>query len=72
MAKTEERLLANLLGGAPRVGRFKAFKAGLVCVGCYLGSAFDSAAVYPRFNTAILFPPYAILTDALLVSPVRH
>ncbi len=72
MAKTEERLLANLLGGSRRVGRSKAFKARLVCVGCYLGSAFDSAVVYPRINTAILLPPYAILTAALLLSLVRH
>ena len=37
MAKTEETLLANLLSGVRCVGRSKAFKAGLVCVGCYLG-----------------------------------
>jgi two-component system sensor histidine kinase UhpB len=46
--------------------------AALVCICCYLGSAFDSAVVYPRIGTAILFPPYAILTAALLVAPVRH
>jgi PAS domain S-box-containing protein len=43
-----------------------------VCLCCFLGSAFDAAVVFPEIGTAILFPPYAILTVALLFSPVRH
>jgi two-component system sensor histidine kinase UhpB len=49
-----------------------ALTAALVCILCYLGSTLDMAVSYPRIKTAILFPPYAILTTALLVTPVRH
>lgn len=49
-----------------------AIKAALVCLCCYLGSAFDSAVVFPQIGTAILFPSYAILTTALLFSPARQ
>jgi two-component system sensor histidine kinase UhpB len=44
----------------------------LVCVSCYLGSALDVAVSYPRIKTAILFPPYAILTATLLLTPAKH
>ena len=53
-------------------GAGTALKAGLVCALCFLASSFESAIVYPEAETAILFPPYAILTAALLLSPVRH
>jgi two-component system sensor histidine kinase UhpB len=42
-------------------------KAGLACVCCYFGSALELG--FPGLNTAILFPPYAILTAALLLAP---
>jgi two-component system sensor histidine kinase UhpB len=35
-----------------------------------LGS--KSELIYPGLGTAILFPPYAVLAAALLLSPVRH
>jgi two-component system sensor histidine kinase UhpB len=47
-------------------------KASVVCICCYLGSALDAAVVYPQINTAIFFPPYVIVTAALLFSPTRH
>lgn len=46
-------------------------RATIVCVACYVGSAFDQSVVFPRIGTAILFPPYAILTAALLLSRVQ-
>jgi two-component system sensor histidine kinase UhpB len=45
-------------------------KAVCVGIGCYLGSAFEP--VYPQLDTAILFPPYAVLAAALILSPVRN
>jgi two-component system sensor histidine kinase UhpB len=45
--------------------------AGLVCVFCYFGCALDARLGFPGINTAILFPPYAILTAALLLAPPR-
>src|SRR5262249_8559453 len=47
-----------------------ALKAGLVALWCYLAASFE--VVYPQLGAAILFPSYAILTTALLFSPVRH
>jgi two-component system sensor histidine kinase UhpB len=68
--RTEKGPSWGLLSVVRRVGAFTALKAGLVGVGCYLGSALE--AVYPELATAILFPPYAILTAALFFAPVRH
>jgi PAS domain S-box-containing protein len=42
-----------------------------VFVGCYLGSSLDTLLRFPHVGTAILFPPYAVLTAALLLSPPR-
>jgi two-component system sensor histidine kinase UhpB len=49
-----------------------ALTAALVCTSCYFGSTLDIAVSYPRLKTAILFPPYAILTAALLLTPPSH
>jgi PAS domain S-box-containing protein len=59
-----------LLRGVRRFGGGTALRAGLVCICCYLGS--QSELVYPEIGTAILFPPYAVLTAALLFSPLRR
>src|SRR5262249_2030711 len=56
-------------GMSPSVGTM--LTAGLVCVFCYFGSALDARLGFPGINTAILFPPYAILTAALLLAPPR-
>jgi two-component system, LuxR family, sensor kinase FixL len=37
-----------------------------------LGNAFGSLFQYPDIGAAVLFPPYAVLTVALLVSSPRH
>ena len=43
----------------------------LVFFGCYLGAKAGSAVRIPEIGTAVLFPPYAVLTAALLLTPVR-
>ena len=43
----------------------------LVFLGCYLGATAGTAMVFPEVGAAVLFPPYAVLTAALLLSPVR-
>lgn len=53
---------------APRT----AIVALLVFLGCYLGAAAGTHLVLPVVETAILFPPYAVLTAALLLAPVRR
>jgi two-component system sensor histidine kinase UhpB len=53
-----------------RYGNGTAARAGLVALACFLGSNFEVA--YPQLGTAILFPPYAVLTVALVFSPVRR
>src|SRR6516162_11648392 len=55
---------------SPGIGT--ALTAGVVCVFCYFGSALDATLCFPQINTAILFPPYAILTAALLLAPPRR
>jgi hypothetical protein len=50
-----------------RVERSTAFRAGLVGIGCYVGSRLEPA--YPETGTAILFSRYADLTAALLFAP---
>ena len=40
-------------------------------VGGYLGAAFGTRLVFPEIETAVLFPPYAVLTAALLLAPIR-
>jgi integral membrane sensor domain MASE1 len=59
-----------LLGAVRQYGAGTALRAGLVGIGCYLGSAFEP--VYLQLATAILFPPYAVLTAALFFAPVRQ
>jgi signal transduction histidine kinase len=59
----------SLLRGNETHGAGTALKAVSVCICCYLGSRFEP--VDPQLRTAILFPPYAVLTAALLFSPAR-
>jgi len=47
-------------------------KAGLVCVLCYLGNKFGTLVRFPNIGSAVLFPPYAFLTAALLMSSRGH
>jgi PAS domain S-box-containing protein len=44
----------------------------LVCAACVAGALVGSAMRFPQIGTAILFPPYAVLTTALLFSPTRR
>ncbi len=44
----------------------------LVGAACYLGASFGTTLRFPQIGTAVLFPPYAILTAALLLSPPRR
>jgi PAS domain S-box-containing protein len=48
-----------------------ALKALLVGVACFFGSWAVTTLRFPGIGSAILFPPYAILTVALLLSPAR-
>lgn len=43
----------------------------LVFIGCYLGAGWGTSLVFPEVETAVLFPPYAVLTAALLLAPTR-
>ena len=56
-------------GGA---ARRTALVAGLVFAGCALGAVTGSLVGFPGVGTAILFPPYAVLTAALLATPTRQ
>ena len=47
-------------------------EALVVCVACYVGAAIGSALRFPHIGTAILYPPYAIVTAAMLLSPTRR
>ena len=69
---------------APRVNRFRrpvwgpdspartAATAGLVAIGCFAGSALTARLNLAPGGPAIVFPPYAVLTAALLLSPPRR
>jgi PAS domain S-box-containing protein len=43
-----------------------------VCLACAAGAALGSMFRFPRTGTAILYPPYAIVTAALLAAPPRR
>jgi PAS domain S-box-containing protein len=62
--------LAKPLGGESS-GTRTALVALLVMVGCYLGARLGTAMVFPRVGPAILFPPYAILAAALILTSPR-
>jgi two-component system CheB/CheR fusion protein len=47
-------------------------KAALVAVACLGGAKIGTAVRYHQIGTAVVFPPYAILTAALLLSPPRE
>ena len=53
-------------------GRWIAAAALLVLAGCFLGASADVLLTFPGAGTAILFPPYAIVTTALLRVPPRY
>jgi len=46
--------------------------ATLVGALCYLGNLFDATVRFPSIGTAVFYPPYAVVTAALLLSPTRH
>src|SRR5262245_47107159 len=62
--------LEKNLGGA--AGTRVALTALLVLFGCYLGARAGTAVVFPGVGTAVLFPPYAVLTAALILTPPRQ
>jgi len=47
-------------------------EALIVSVACYAGAVIGNVLRFPHLGTAILYPPYAIVTAALLLSPVRR
>jgi hypothetical protein len=49
-----------------------ATSAAVVGACCYLGNLFDATVRFPRIGTAVFYPPYAVVTAALLLSPMRH
>ena len=49
-----------------------AMSALLVGALCYLGNLFDATVRFPSIGTAVFYPPYAVVTAALLLSPTRH
>jgi C4-dicarboxylate-specific signal transduction histidine kinase len=49
-----------------------AFGVLLLGVACYAGNMASATLRFPGIGTAVLFLPYAFLTAALLLSPVRH
>jgi PAS domain S-box-containing protein len=49
-----------------------AVTAALVLVGCFLGAGAGIWLRFPRLGSAILFPPYAIVTAALLATEPRR
>jgi len=44
----------------------------LVCGACYVGAAIGNAIRFPHVGTAILYPPYAVVAAALILSPPRR
>jgi len=44
----------------------------LVCVACLAGATIGDAVRFPNTDTALFYPPYAVLTAALLLSPPRR
>jgi two-component system CheB/CheR fusion protein len=44
----------------------------LVCVACAAGAVGADALRFPHIGTALLYPPYAVITVALLLSPPRQ
>jgi PAS domain S-box-containing protein len=44
----------------------------LVFLGCFAGASLGDSLTFPVIGTAVLYPPYAILTAALVWSPPRQ
>jgi signal transduction histidine kinase len=57
---------------APRIAPREWWLAPLTLLGCYFGAKADTVLQFPEVGTAVLFPPYAVLTAALLVSSPRQ
>src|SRR5690349_20826202 len=56
--------------GEPSSAR-TALRALAVFVGCFGGALLFARLNFPGLSGALLFPPYAVLTAALLISPPR-
>lgn len=53
--------------------RFRvALRALIVCLASFAGAQFDTWLRFPEIGTGVLFPPYAVLTAALLVSRPKN
>jgi integral membrane sensor domain MASE1 len=55
----------------PQIRR-TALTALLVLLGCYAGARAGTLLQFPRIGAAVLFPPYAVLAAALILSPARR
>jgi PAS domain S-box-containing protein len=58
-------------GGRAWPAAATALAAVAVCALCYAGAMIGTAAAFEEVGPAILFPPYAVLTAALLFTPPR-
>src|SRR5262245_32794043 len=60
----------------PEIARSSAGSSALVALlvlfGCFLGAAGGTRFTFPDVGAAIVFPPYAVLTAALLFAPARQ
>jgi integral membrane sensor domain MASE1 len=62
--------LSGLLPKSPIAQRL--LSVLLVFAGSYAGALAGTVAVFPGQGTAVLFPPYAVLAAALMLSPARY
>jgi signal transduction histidine kinase/integral membrane sensor domain MASE1 len=62
---------ARIMNDAPRAARSVAVTALIVAAGYYLGAQIGLALRFTPATTSVLWPPNAILTAALLMTPPR-
>src|SRR5688572_1792324 len=67
-----ERAIVSWLRVSRMVSNQSAILAGCVFVGGFLGSWIGARLVFPGVGAASVFPPFAILTAALVLSERRH
>jgi len=60
-------MAVNVFRASPRLRELA--PALVVCVACVVGAAMGDALRFPGTDTAILYPPYAVVTVALLLAP---
>jgi PAS domain S-box-containing protein len=69
-----EQAVSDMIVADDRVSLLLDILPRALCVtaATWLGSELSRVAVYPDIGSAIVFPPYAILTTVLLLTPVRR